>query len=213
MLLCPDNRSLYRLMTHDTDISYGPAPYSASHIASIAASFRHHHSIYFPFSASASKQSCLFTAILTLYPPSPIPIQAPPTLLAPAPRNAQVTQSFNHAAPTTITPTLHPKNFRPARCPMDSPPTLSLQAPPRSCPPMTEKRPPTLHSTQSYLPPLPPRQKRRQSTAHQPAKPTSSTKKKAVSHSTGATTISTLQARATDAKRLAAAADPLERAC
>ena len=34
-------------MTDNTNISYSLAPYSASHIASIAASFRHYHSIIF----------------------------------------------------------------------------------------------------------------------------------------------------------------------
>ena len=69
MPLCPDNRSLYRLMADNTDISYGPAPYSASHTASIAASFRHYHSIIFSI-FSISKQAVMSLHRETHFPSS-----------------------------------------------------------------------------------------------------------------------------------------------
>ena len=158
---------------------------------------------YLTFSGSGNQQSCLFTAKLTLLPPSPIPTQAAPPHLAPAPPNAQATQPFNNhpALTTTTSPSPHPQASPTARSPMGSHPNPLPEAPPRSSPP-TKKRPPTLPSPQrQQQPPSLPRRKRWRRAAHPPANTTSSREKEAVSTSTGATATSTLRHRATDDAR------------
>lgn len=147
-----------------------------------------------------------------LLPPSPIPAQAAPLLLAPAPPNAQATQSFNHAALTTITPPPHPQALPAAYSPMDSHPNPPLQAPPRSSPPMTKKQLAIHHSPRRWLLPSLTRRKRKQRTRHRPANTTSSREKEAASTSTGATATCIPPARAMDARRSLATAGSLERA-